>query len=447
MNLTQKQTRAIDLLESEAITELLYGGAAGGGKSALGCFWLIFNCYEYPGSRWLMGRAVLKTLKETTLKTFFEIAAREGLVADVDYQYRENAGVIRFSGGSEILLKDLFAYPSDPNFDSLGSLEVTGAFIDEANQITEKAKNIVKSRIRYKLDEFGLKPKLLMTCNPAKGWAYESFYRPFKAQQMPHDRAFVPSLVTDNPHISRHYINNLHTLDKASKERLLYGNWEYDSDPAALIEYDAILDLWKNDFVAEGEKYITCDAARFGGDAAKIAVWSGWRIIGWHSLPKCSMTHLADQIEALMTKHNVPASHVIVDEDGVGGGVFDIFRDYKRKAIKGFLNGSSPLEEATPQGRVKPNYANLKAQCYYRLADRINHGGVYIACPMPTEEKERLIQDLEQVKQKDMDKDGKRAVVPKEKVKELIGRSPDGGDTLMFREWFELKPKKELVFR
>jgi phage terminase large subunit len=32
-------------------------------------------------------------------------------------------------------------------------------------------------------------------------------------------------------------------------------------------------------------------------------------------------------------------------------------------------------------------------------------------------------------------------VLPKDKVKELIGRSPDFADTLMMREWFELKPK------
>ena len=63
---------------------------------------------------------------------------------------------ITFPNGSVILMKDLFAYPSDPNFDELGSLEITGAFIDEVNQISVKARNIVKSRIRYKLNDFTL---------------------------------------------------------------------------------------------------------------------------------------------------------------------------------------------------------------------------------------------------------------------------------------------------
>jgi phage terminase large subunit len=44
-----------------------------------------------------------------------------------------------------------------------------------------------------------------------------------------------------------------------------------------------------------------------------------------------------------------------------------------------------------------------------------------------------------------MDKDGKRQVLPKDKVKELIGRSPDFSDTLMMRMWWELQPVKQWV--
>jgi phage terminase large subunit len=40
-----------------------------------------------------------------------------------------------------------------------------------------------------------------------------------------------------------------------------------------------------------------------------------------------------------------------------------------------------------------------------------------------------------------MDKDGKKAVIPKDKVKENIGRSPDYSDTLMMREYFDLAPQ------
>ena len=118
MHLTKKQTRAIDFLEDDQTTELLYGGGAGGGKSALGCYWQIKRRLRYPGTRGLIGRSELKTLKETTLKTFFEVASMQGLRPDVHYNYNRTDSVITFFNGSEILLKDLKLYPTDPDFDA-----------------------------------------------------------------------------------------------------------------------------------------------------------------------------------------------------------------------------------------------------------------------------------------------------------------------------------------
>ena len=154
MKLLLKQEHAVYYLKDSITKEILYGGAAGGGKSALGVLWLIEQCQSYPGTRWLMGRSKLKTLKETTLNTFFELTSN--LKLSTSYNFNSQTGVITWTNGSEILLKDLYSYPADPNFDSLGSLEITGAFIDECNQISFKAWQIVTSRIRYKLNEYNL---------------------------------------------------------------------------------------------------------------------------------------------------------------------------------------------------------------------------------------------------------------------------------------------------
>ena len=173
MELLQKQSNAVYFLKDKTTKEVLYGGAAGGGKSALGVLWLIEQSQNYPGTRWLMGRAKLKTLKETTLNTFFDLASQLKIIDQ--FSFNGQNGVIYWKNGSEILLKDLYSYPADPNFDSLGSLEITGAFIDECNQISYKAWQIVTSRIRYKLNEYNLTPKILGSCNPAKNWTYSKF--------------------------------------------------------------------------------------------------------------------------------------------------------------------------------------------------------------------------------------------------------------------------------
>ncbi|MGO3285918.1 MAG: phage terminase large subunit, partial [Mesonia sp.] len=274
MELLLKQEYATYYLKDSTTQEVLYGGAAGGGKSALGCLWLIEMAQKYPGTRWLMGRSKLKTLKETTLNTFFELSSKLGITNQFKYNGQDN--VIYWNNGSQIILKDLFLYPSDPEFDKLGSLEITGAFVDECNQLVYKAWQIVKSRIRYKLKQYNLIPKILGTCNPAKNWVYKIFYRPNKDNSIPETRQFIQALPTDNTHLPGSYLESLRGLDKNSKERLYFGNWEYDDDPSALIDIDAIYDYFNPVHITpEGNKYLTIDIARKGKDKTVFRVWHG----------------------------------------------------------------------------------------------------------------------------------------------------------------------------
>jgi hypothetical protein len=426
MKLLIKQEHAVYYLKDNVTKEILYGGAAGGGKSALGVLWLIEQCQTYPGTRWLMGRSKLKTLKETTLNTFFELTSN--LKLSTSYNYNSQTGVITWTNGSEILLKDLYSYPADPNFDSLGSLEITGAFIDECNQISFKAWQIVTSRIRYKLNEYNLTPKILGTCNPAKNWTYSKFYIPTAAGTINETRKFIQSLPTDNPNLPPSYLDSLLALDENSKQRLYYGNWEFDNDPARLIDFDKIQNIFTNDFVDAGDMYISADIARYGSDKMVILVWSGFRVIEIFTLDKSSITETAEAIKSLMNKHRVPLSNVVADEDGVGGGVVDIVR------CKGFVNNSKALKEENNN----VEYQNLKTQCYYKLAELIQSNKLFIDCNN-ADTQDVITKELEQVKRDKIDQDGKLRILPKEKVKELIGHSPDYSDALAMRFYFDLK--------
>jgi len=55
--------------------------------------------------------------------------------------------------------------------------------------------------------------------------------------------------------------------------------------------------------------------------------------------------------------------------------------------------------------------------------------------------KEAIIEELQYVKQDKMDSDNKKQVLRKEKVKELLNRSPDYSDMIMMRYFFELNNK------
>jgi hypothetical protein len=232
--------------------------------------------------------------------------------------------------------------------------------------------------------------------------------------------------------------------DKALKARLLLGDWEYDDDPSALMEYDPIVDLFTNTVDPSNDKYLVCDVARKGKDLTTISYWNGYeckRIAGFKKLltvpdpndPQRPST--AVKLQEWMRQYQVPLSHVLVDEDGVGGGV----RDYL--GCKGFVANSTPFKH--PVTKMPENYANLKAQCAWALAKRVNSAGMAVRTTNP-EIKKRLVEDLEQIKQKDMDKDGKLALVPKEKTKVILGRSPDFGDLLIMRMWFDYQSKPNI---
>lgn len=453
VSLNQKQATAFRFLIDSVSTDIVYGGGAGSGKSFLGCAWLIIGSQKYPGTRWLMGRSKLKALEETTLVTFFDVCSKWGIRNDIHYKYNSKKNFIQFVNGSMILLKDLFAYPSDPEFDSLGSLEITGAFIDEASQVTSKAKEIVRSRIRYKLDEFcpscaakrdcdlddnkmwrckcgnytrGLTPKILMTCNPSKEWLYSEFYVPWKEDRMPDNKKFVHALVSDNPSIQSSYVDNLNSLTGQSRERLLDGNWEYDDDARSLIEYDAIMDLFSNP-VPGGKRFITADIARQGRDKTIIIVWDGFRAEVFIEIEKNKIDTAASMISDLRYKYKVHTSDIYVDEDGVGGGVVDILM------CNGIVNNSSPV---FVQGQ-KENFGNLKSQLYFYLAKYINDRKIVVKCT--PQQRDMITQELEWVRRHNADKDGKFYVTPKDVVKANINRSPDYSDAMAFRMLPELK--------
>jgi phage terminase large subunit len=232
MKFSDRQKEALRYLErNDDVTEVFYGGAAGGGKSFLLCHWQILRRLFHPGTRGCIGRAVIKNLKDTTLNTFKDVWTEsyadnpEGVTITI----HETRNIIFFSNGSEIILKDLFFYPSDPNFDSLGSLEITDCAIDEVPEITERAFNIIQSRIRYKLKEVGGLPKLLCCGNPSNNWVKHRFVmdkmnQPIKLKPY---QAFVSALVQDNPdaEFREAYTRQLQKMSHFEQMRLLYGDW------------------------------------------------------------------------------------------------------------------------------------------------------------------------------------------------------------------------------
>jgi hypothetical protein len=416
-----RQSEALKFLSVDSDVEtILYGGAAGGGKTMLGCMWQILRRLKYPGTRSLIGRAKLDTLKKTTMATFFQVANEIGLKAGEDFIYNQQSHIIKFSNGSEIILADLFLYPSDPMMTDLGGLEVTDVFIDEATEITEKAYSIVSSRIRYKLNEFGLKPKILLTCNPSKGWIYNQFYLPYKNQNLPEHRAFVQALPGDNLYLPDSYVTSLTRLPEADRKRLLEGDWEFDNSSDRLYMYDELMRCFREPMNV-GEGYITADIARLGKDRTVLCVWKGLSCIDIVVLRQKRQDEVKAEIQRLMNQHGIRLSNVLADADGVGGGLVDSLR------CREFMNGSKAVRGT--------QYMNLKADCYFRLGELIDKNEI----TLPIKWQEDIVKELELIRRVDPDKEGKLRVTSKDTISQRTGGiSPDIADAIMMRAFFEL---------
>lgn len=404
----------------------------------MGCEWLLVQALRFPDFKGFIAREKLKTLKQSTLLTFFKVAKSHGLKKDVHFFYHQQESYIDFPNGSRIDLLELKYNPSDPLFEDLGSLEFTAGWIEEAGEIDTRAFDTIKTRIgRHMNDKYNLFPKLLITCNPKKNWLYTEFYKLWKEKRLPEDSVFIQALVDDNPYNESEYKTMLLSIkDPIKRQRLLMGDWEYDSEAGTLMTYDAITDLWTNTADESKEKFLTVDVARFGKDTTVFMFWQGlklYRIEIFHGL---ATDTVAQKIQTYAKDEKIPYSHIAVDEDGVGGGVVDQCR-----GVRGFINNSVALENmnTTKAELQKQNFVNLKTQCTYIMSEKVNAHEVEIAVDN-IEIQELLSQELEVIRQRDVDNDNtKLALMSKEEIKQIIGRSPDLSDAFIMRGFFGLK--------
>lgn len=437
-----KQKEACRRWADNVTEEILFGGNKGGGKSNLGATCIFHDALVYPETRYFIARQVLKDLRLYTVPTIYEVFSLWNIKFDDYCKFNGQDNNFQLKNGSLVQLLECAYMPSDPLYERFGSMQWTRGWGEEVGEWAEPAYTNLKLGIgRWKNDQYGLMRKFLLTSNPKKNFLKYNFVDPFVAGRLPSNKAYISASVYDNKHRQKDYEKVLEQLTGTARQRLLLGNWDYDSDEDCLIAAEKILDLYTNSHVPEnGTRYITADVGRFGKDKSVIWVWEGFRVVRVVVLEKKGTDEVANEIKRLCSIYQIPMSNVAVDDDGVGGGVVD-----QLPGCVGFVNNSAPLPNIKDPNK-KENFDNLKSQCYYSMADRINAGGYYITYDLGQIQgqdgktiKQLFNEDLEQVRQKAVDNDKKKGVLPKDKVKEILGRSPDYSDGFMMREVFELR--------
>lgn len=189
---------------------MLYGGAAGGGKSHLMRAAFIIFCASIPGLQAYLFRRVFDDLIKNHMegpKGFRALLAPwtdQGLVTIVEKE-------IRFWNGSRIFL--CHCQHDDDRFKYQGA-EIHLLGVDELTHFTEIVYRFLRSRVRavgiaVPAQYAGMFPRIMCSSNPGNvghGWVKEAFVDrgPFEIWQTPDEeggmmREFIPAKLDDNP--------------------------------------------------------------------------------------------------------------------------------------------------------------------------------------------------------------------------------------------------------
>ncbi len=414
INLTKRQSEAWRRLSVDEDSELLFGGAKGGGKSYTGCIWcyakaleIIEKCgiteeLEFPLPVGFMGRKQAKDFRETTLETWKKTIPSEL------YQIKGNPAEIIIQNRVKILTGGLDRTESINKFNSA---EFFFFFIDQAEETTRDDISVLRGSLRGKYNGRHIPYKGLFTANPANCWLKEEFLtNPAK------HRHFVRALPSDNPYLPETYVDTLKNAFGHRQQLLeayLYGSWDLSDDVDQIIKA-----IWVQEannirigqFKDKKRRFLTCDVARFGDDETIIYYMEDTDILEELIYGQKDTMYTANRLSVLSRNHN--DCPIIVDEANMGGGVVDRLREMNHHVIA----ANSSYKASDPE-----KYYNARAEIYDNAGKMFADKDVELHHIDP-----QLKTQLCTPKYKF--KNGKILIEAKDEIKKRLGRSPDRAD-------------------
>ena len=220
------------LFHASCADEVLFGGAAGGGKSKAIVMDALFRCLKYPQTHAYVFRRTYSELEDTVIREARD-SYPEGLGKYNAVRHEialPNGSVIHFRHCAH--LQDMYNYKG---------AEIQWLYFDELTSFEADIYDFLKTRLRAK-KSLGVRPCVRSSSNPGDiGHAWvkklfvdaapymQVFTREVKSQASQKTKIYrmqyIPSLVTENPYIGEDYIFQLESKPEALRNAMLYGDW------------------------------------------------------------------------------------------------------------------------------------------------------------------------------------------------------------------------------
>ena len=416
IELSSRQTIALDTLALAEVDELLYGGAKGGGKSVFGCLWCYLTCCDliekynlaprkYPLPVGWMGRKQSVDFTNTTLETW------KKFIPPDQYEIREHEHEIIIGQTVKI---DYGGFDRQESLHKFNSAEYAFYFIDQAEEVSKDEVSMLRATLRLVIDGQKTKGKGLLTANPADCWLKPDFIQFSTA-----NHRFVQALPQDNKWTGEEYVKVLEEAFRHRPELLKAyrdGDWNAFEGEDQLIKADHIRRSISVAPVYSGW-LVVCDPARFGDDDTVILVLNGTNVEKRICWGQSRTTKISGMMLELSRQHeDCPC---VVDEIGVGAGVIDELHDYGREVIS--FNSSVKAKDAH-------KFYNLRSEAWWTAAEMFSVGDVF--CPG------MYVQLQTQLTVPHYDFRRSRILVEaKEDIKKRLGKSPDDADCYVMGLW------------